>query len=430
MAPTHLLTMLSKPKLEFVYHKCILSLNGELSDKNAIVWVTVDEMRDRLICGGVTPVLSKELLELSLLRGNAVGNFLLRRVYKNISYYRPSSFQDAAGTPHDQRRRPSGQRVRNVPISPPRDYFLGGDVQPATNTKVSYLNNALMEYDTTLMECEKQLANGEDETIPIVPPACDGWDCEGHDDCGMFDISIIDLDETVERETGEEESPVVRVAGDGTDGNRHDACGLFDTSPNDQDEMVERGTLEDETPTLPLASNGNDCEDNLAYTIICEIELIDLDDTVDRETGEEDTPSSPFVHDEVDCESHDANPVIETPPQDQDDPLFETPPQETGKEDTPILPLACNVRDCEGHDTNGIFNFSMLTEFIHDTNTHLAECGCAMDILVFDNHEGAHICELWQCPRCRKCMELHSSRMIKKPVLGTGKKGFKITTIY
>jgi len=39
----------------------------------------------------------------------------------------------------------------------------------------------------------------------------------------------------------------------------------------------------------------------------------------------------------------------------------------------------------KGHNANGIFDIAMLTEFIHKTNTQSANCGCAMDILTFDN---------------------------------------------
>ena len=74
----------------------------------------------------------------------------------------------------------------------------------------------------------------------------------------------------------------------------------------------------------------------------------------------------------------------------------------------PPLPLQLNGRNTEGHDANGIFHISMLTDFIFATNSHSAQCGCAMDIVVFDNSQGAHIYEVWQCPRCRLCLELHS----------------------
>ena len=85
-------------------------------------------------------------------------------------------------------------------------------------------------------------------------------------------------------------------------------------------------------------------------------------------------------------------------------------------------PLQLNGRNTEGHDANGILDNSMLTNFIFATNSYSAQCGCAMDIVVFDNSQGAHICEVWQCPRCRLCLELHSSKYIKTPVVAPGQK--------
>ena len=247
--------MLSKTKLDLSYQKFVLSLICQLPDENAIIWVDVNEMRDRLICGGVDRALSKKLLQIALHRANRGGNFLSINEFQKIQYYRPKSIQDAVGTPKDQRGSQSGQGVRN----PPREYFLSDKVSPDTTIKVWDLNFALVLYENALWQYETQL-----ET-------------------------------------------------------------------------------------------------------------------------------------------------------------FETPTEESSKDDISILPLACDGRDCEGHDANGIFDISMLTQFIHASNTHLEEYGCAMDILVFDNEKGAHICEIWQCPRCRKCMELHSSRMIKTPVLEPGK---------
>ena len=45
--------MLSKPKLDLSYQKFVLSLICQLPDENTIIWLDVNEMRDRLICGGV-----------------------------------------------------------------------------------------------------------------------------------------------------------------------------------------------------------------------------------------------------------------------------------------------------------------------------------------------------------------------------------------
>ena len=94
------------------------------------------------------------------------------------------------------------------------------------------------------------------------------------------------------------------------------------------------------------------------------------------------------------------------------------------KESNPAAypPLGCNGRNGKGHDANGIFDITMLTDFIYATNTHSARCGVAMDILVFDNSQGAHIQEIWQCPRCRECIQLDSSKMVTTSVVEPGRK--------
>lgn len=93
---------------------------------------------------------------------------------------------------------------------------------------------------------------------------------------------------------------------------------------------------------------------------------------------------------------------------------------------TPTLedfdPLLIDGRKMEGHNGNGIFDIPMLTDFIHQISKHSAECSCPMDIICFNNQQGAHICETWQCPRCRKCLELNSSKMITTPVVEPGRK--------
>ena len=85
-------------------------------------------------------------------------------------------------------------------------------------------------------------------------------------------------------------------------------------------------------------------------------------------------------------------------------------------------PLELNGRRQKGHDANGIFDISMLTDFIYATNTHSAHCGVAMDITVFNNSQGAHITEIWQCPRCRHCIQLDSSKMVTTDIVEPGRK--------
>ena len=198
-----------------------------------------------------------------------------------------------------------------------------------------------------------------------------------------YERQLADQDEDVGREAGEDETTP------------NDAYALFDTPTKDQDETVEGGLLDDAQA--------------------------EVDPTFE-------TPTQESLKETMERNVYDAYGLFDNDPQDDVDPMFKTPTEELERGNLD-LPLACDGRDCEGHDANGIFDILMSTQFIHASNTHLEEYGCAMDILVFDNEKGAHICEILQCPRCRKCMELHSSRMIKTPVLEPDF-FFKITTIY
>ena len=96
-------------------------------------------------------------------------------------------------------------------------------------------------------------------------------------------------------------------------------------------------------------------------------------------------------------------------------------PETPRYEESPPPPLEQNGRNMKGHNANGIFDIAMLTEFIYKTNTHSAECGYAMDLLVFDNSKGAHIHEIWQCPKCREEISLHSSKMVNTQVIEPGR---------
>ena len=195
-------------------------------------------MRDCLLCGGIDRALSTEPLEISLTRANQGGCLLSKHVYQETAYYHPKSLLHVVGTPTAQQQSQSGQRVRSPPRNhfltvgtpqaqqqsqlgqrvpnPPSDNFLSDKVPSATNINMSNLNLALMKYENTYFEYERELA---------------------------------DQDEDVGREAGEDEITP------------NDAYAPFNTPTKDQDETVEGGILDDawdevdptfETPTEEL----------------------------------------------------------------------------------------------------------------------------------------------------------------------------------
>ena len=44
-----------------------------------------------------------------------------------------------------------------------------------------------------------------------------------------------------------------------------------------------------------------------------------------------------------------------------------------------------------------------------------------MDLLVFNNSQGAHICEMWQCPQCHTVLELYNCSNIRTSIIELGR---------
>ena len=87
------------PKLSADVQKKLLCFNAALPHKNMELWVTIEEMRERLIHIGVDRMLSIGMLESAI---NRVGKGLItRRRDRGTSYYRPSLLDHEAGTPLD-----------------------------------------------------------------------------------------------------------------------------------------------------------------------------------------------------------------------------------------------------------------------------------------------------------------------------------------
>ena len=146
------------PKLKPQFLKCLLSLNGDIPDENSMIWITLDEMRDRLVEGGVDRSLTTDILQSAVTLHNRGERYLSRRPHDNIKYYRPSKYQYCDGTPDDQRSTGGGRKQmnRNLPIHPPKNYFLSALAIPATNFKVKMLNDALIEYENKLADEESE----------------------------------------------------------------------------------------------------------------------------------------------------------------------------------------------------------------------------------------------------------------------------------
>ena len=80
------------PKLNAQTYKQILSLESFYPDNNKDIWVTITEMRDRLVHSGVHNSLSLELLEYALTRCNNGSMFVAKRCVSCISVHLVSSW--------------------------------------------------------------------------------------------------------------------------------------------------------------------------------------------------------------------------------------------------------------------------------------------------------------------------------------------------
>ena len=142
------------PKLKASIYKQILSLESHYPDVNRDIWVTINEMRDRLVHCGVHNSLSPELLEYAVTRCNSGSMFVTKRTDGHTSFYRHSSLTHDVGAPLDQRNRLSSRYAKRLPINPDRDYLK---TRADARQKLEMINSALLQYanDIDKYKCEQ-----------------------------------------------------------------------------------------------------------------------------------------------------------------------------------------------------------------------------------------------------------------------------------
>ena len=122
--------------------KRLLSLTLLFPEENTCVWITLPELRERLVHAGVHRSLFVEILQYTMTRINK-GNFMDMRPNGGISYYRPLSCQMKIGTPLDQRARLSRFSNRLPILTSEMDYLKR---HPDASAKLQHVNEALMQY--------------------------------------------------------------------------------------------------------------------------------------------------------------------------------------------------------------------------------------------------------------------------------------------
>jgi hypothetical protein len=113
------------PALPCNIQRSLILLNHYLPENNKLVWVTIEEMRDRLVHCGVDKSLSIDLLAKALKHANRELSLLTQTKMGRIQFYRPVEFAGEPGTPKDQRASENGPPHRGLfTISPScNDYF-------------------------------------------------------------------------------------------------------------------------------------------------------------------------------------------------------------------------------------------------------------------------------------------------------------------
>lgn len=97
--------VLKEPHLSLQVQRWILSFNSDLPEENSTLWVTVDEMHNRLMKGGVDRSFTIEMLKYALNRANRGNMYLLRRPDDKETYTRPTNHIDDDEMPVDQPKR-------------------------------------------------------------------------------------------------------------------------------------------------------------------------------------------------------------------------------------------------------------------------------------------------------------------------------------
>ena len=90
---------MSDIKLEKDVMKNILILNNQTPRENNIYWITIEEMRDRLVHCGVDKALTTNMIGEALKKVNRGESFLTRRHEGKTPHYRPAIYSNEAGLP-------------------------------------------------------------------------------------------------------------------------------------------------------------------------------------------------------------------------------------------------------------------------------------------------------------------------------------------
>ena len=129
------------------------------------LWVTSDEIRERLVHAGVSPLFTNQNVEDAVSWWNRGECLLKKRMFQHVYYYWPPSV-DGKG-PDSQRWKDDGLPDQNFHkfILPPEKHLV---TNPKAGGKLTTLNNALIKAEEETIKAQKAKLKPETKTLNYV----------------------------------------------------------------------------------------------------------------------------------------------------------------------------------------------------------------------------------------------------------------------
>jgi hypothetical protein len=153
------------PPLDVLIKQHILLLNNELPPTVASIWVTSDELHQRLIHSGVRKSLTLEMVQGSLRRNNSNMMHLNVHHQDGMKFYRSAAVTNN-DLPLGQRKNLKSQKWNRVNYCPRENYFM-----TSSSSNLAIINTALKELEDSASQLEVtpvKTSNAETQTEPLA----------------------------------------------------------------------------------------------------------------------------------------------------------------------------------------------------------------------------------------------------------------------
>ena len=348
----------------------LLLLNHFLPEENKLVWVTMEEMRNRLVYCGVDKSLSTHILANALRFANRGLSILTQSFMGKVQFYRPVEFAGQPGTPKDQRASKNAPPHRRLfTISPSCEAYF--QLHPNQNVVLMLkdVNDCLVSISSALEEQECLRLNAQREATMRC-----GENEQKQSNVRRLAISLLLFpslsllsdDETNSVTTHDNQQPSVEY---------------------DMDDLSNTNVAND--------LDNEDCGPNTNLPVCG----FDDDSTPNFEDQDE---CRHFTFEDTSCNCRDS----------------------FGGENAECQQDFSHV---EGNKGFGFFDIAMLNEFIYRATLHSSKCGAPLNLKVVDKRWGAGIKIKWACVHCQAVLELRNCTWTKSEVVSPTKKRSRMT---